>query len=325
MNQLKRGLLAVLACLMAIALFIPQTSAQAAIKESIFTYGESLNQSQFQETQKLLGVDTNARAVQVNINELNGLLHDNYPYYQVYSSAYIAPAKHSGVNVEIVTPKTITAITPLQYENAALTAGATNVDIKVASAVQVDGSGALAGVYKAFQDSGQALDGKAVSVAQEELQTASTITKENQNKENYSDETLNAAIADMKNQIQQAKEQNGGSIDGNTIQVIVNNVINNYNLNGVLSEENIQQLRDLMTKFSQIELTEEQKNALSNFGQTLKEKSGQLVDSAKSAWDNMDETDKNGITDFFHSLWQSLLGIWDSIFGTNYGQNNQGQ
>ncbi|MCY3035398.1 MULTISPECIES: DUF1002 domain-containing protein [Aerococcus] len=325
MNQLKRGLLAVLACLMAITLFIPQTSAQAAIKESIFTYGESLNQSQFQETQKLLGVDANARAVQVNINELNGLLHDNYPYYQVYSSAYIAPAKHSGVNVEIVTPKTITAITPLQYENAALTAGATNVDIKVASAVQVDGSGALAGVYKAFQDSGQALDGKAVSVAQEELQTASTITKENQNKENYSDETLNAAIADMKNQIQQAKEQNGGSIDGNTIQVIVNNVINNYNLNGVLSEENIQQLRDLMTKFSQIELTEEQKNALSNFGQTLKEKSGQLVDSAKSAWDNMDETDKNGITDFFHSLWQSLLGIWDSIFGTNYAQNNQGQ
>ncbi|KAA9300107.1 MULTISPECIES: DUF1002 domain-containing protein [Aerococcus] len=325
MNQLKRGLLAVLACLMAITLFIPQTSAQAAIKESIFTYGESLNQGQFQETQKLLGVDANARAVQVNINELNGLLHDNYPYYQVYSSAYIAPAKHSGVNVEIVTPKTITAITPLQYENAALTAGATNVDIKVASAVQVDGSGALAGVYKAFQDSGQALDGKAVSVAQEELQTASTITKENQNKENYSDETLNAAIADMKNQIQQAKEQNGGSIDGNTIQVIVNNVINNYNLNGVLSEENIQQLRDLMTKFSQIELTEEQKNALSNFGQTLKEKSGQLVDSAKSAWDNMDETDKNGITDFFHSLWQSLLGIWDSIFGTNYAQNNQGQ
>ena len=325
MNQLKRGLLAVLACLMAITLFIPQTSAQAAIKGSIFTYGESLNQGQFQETQKLLGVDANARAVQVNINELNGLLHDNYPYYQVYSSAYIAPAKHSGVNVEIVTPKTITAITPLQYENAALTAGATNVDIKVASAVQVDGSGALAGVYKAFQDSGQALDGKAVSVAQEELQTASTITKENQNKENYSDETLNAAIADMKNQIQQAKEQNGGSIDGNTIQVIVNNVINNYNLNGVLSEENIQQLRDLMTKFSQIELTEEQKNALSNFGQTLKEKSGQLVDSAKSAWDNMDETDKNGITDFFHSLWQSLLGIWDSIFGTNYAQNNQGQ
>ncbi|AMB95266.1 DUF1002 domain-containing protein [Aerococcus urinae] len=325
MNQLKRRLLAVLACLMAITLFIPQTSAQAAIKGSIFTYGESLNQGQFQETQKLLGVDANARAVQVNINELNGLLHDNYPYYQVYSSAYIAPAKHSGVNVEIVTPKTITAITPLQYENAALTAGATNVDIKVASAVQVDGSGALAGVYKAFQDSGQALDGKAVSVAQEELQTASTITKENQNKENYSDETLNAAIADMKNQIQQAKEQNGGSIDGNTIQVIVNNVINNYNLNGVLSEENIQQLRDLMTKFSQIELTEEQKNALSNFGQTLKEKSGQLVDSAKSAWDNMDETDKNGITDFFHSLWQSLLGIWDSIFGTNYAQNNQGQ
>ncbi|WP_198433889.1 DUF1002 domain-containing protein [Aerococcus urinae] len=325
MNQLKRRLLAVLACLMAITLFIPQTSAQAAIKGSIFTYGESLNQGQFQETQKLLGVDANARAVQVNINELNGLLHDNYPYYQVYSSAYIAPAKHSGVNVEIVTPKTITAITPLQYENAALTAGATNVDIKVASAVQVDGSGALAGVYKAFQDSGQALDGKAVSVAQEELQTASTITKENQNKENYSDETLNAAIADMKNQIQQAKEQNGGSIDGNTIQVIVNNVINNYNLNGVLSEENSQQLRDLMTKFSQIELTEEQKNALSNFGQTLKEKSGQLVDSAKSAWDNMDETDKNGITDFFHSLWQSLLGIWDSIFGTNYAQNNQGQ
>lgn len=117
----------------------------------------------------------------------------------------------------------------------------------------------------------------------------------------------------MKTQIQQTKAKNGGSIDGNTIQLIVNNVINNYHLDQQLSPENIQQLQNLMHRFSQIELTEEQKKAISHFGKTLADKSGKLVDSAKSAWNNMDAKDKEGIMNFFRELWVSFKNLINSF------------
>ena len=44
--------------------------------------------------------------------------------------------------------KNITRITAAQYQNAALTAGITDAKLTVASAVPIDGSGALAGVLQ---------------------------------------------------------------------------------------------------------------------------------------------------------------------------------
>src|SRR5699024_489179 len=159
-------------------------------------------------------------------------------------------------------PDTITDITEAQYENAAITAGAVDVDIKVASAVKVDGSGALAGVYKAFEDAGYSLDDDARQVAQDELAVTSSITQENEDTEGYSDSDMNAAIADIKAQIADLKEQNGGSISVDEITVIVNNVVNNYNLNSVISEDNIQAIIDQMKNFSNLERSEEHTSEL---------------------------------------------------------------
>ncbi|AMB94345.1 DUF1002 domain-containing protein [Aerococcus sanguinicola] len=294
---------------------VPTVLADKIQINPMFTYGESLNQSQYQETKQALGVQDGAKEIQVNINELNGLLQDNYPYRQVYSSAYITPAKNNGdVTVEIVTPKTITAITPLQYENAALTAGAVDVDIKVASAVPVDGSGALAGVYKAFQDAGYQLNDQAVSVAQDELTTTSKINEENQGKEGFSDEAMNAAIAEIKTEIQKAKDENNGQIDSQQIQVIVNNIINNYNLNEVISEENKQSIINLMQQFSQIELTQEQKDAINQFGQDLLKNGDQIIQNAKSAWDN---ADKEQLAQDAQSIWDQIVAFVKSFFSNS--------
>jgi uncharacterized protein YpuA (DUF1002 family) len=54
-----------------------------------------------------------------------------------------------GVVVDIKTPQNITLITETQYANAAITAGASDVLIDVASPIQVTGESALTGVYKA--------------------------------------------------------------------------------------------------------------------------------------------------------------------------------
>lgn len=62
-----------------------------------------------------------------------------------------------GINVTIVPyngTNNITTITSDQYRNAAVTAGVSNANIFITSAVSIDGSGALAGVYAAFAQMG---------------------------------------------------------------------------------------------------------------------------------------------------------------------------
>lgn len=314
-KKIKLGLLSTLT-VASFAFIAPHAKADKVAIDPMFTYGETLNDTQYQNTKETLGVASGTEEIPVYVNELNSLLNDSYPYQQVYSSAYITPANNNGnISVEILTPETITSITEAQYENAALTAGAVDVDIKVASAVKVDGSGALAGVYKAFEASANTLDDQAVSVAQDELNMTSEITQENKDKEGYSDELLNAAIAEIKTAIQEKKDENGGSISTGDIQVIVNNVINNYNLDGVISQENIDQIINQMNNFSQLELTQEQKDQISAFGKKLQETGGDLLDQAKTAWNN---TDQEAVKEEATSLWQQFLDLINQIFGTNF-------
>ncbi len=304
-----------------LAVLTPSKFADKVEIDPMFTYGETLDDSQYTETKELLGVEDGATEIEVAVNELNDLLQDIYPYSQVYSSAYITPADNDGgVTVEIETPDTITDITEAQYENAAITAGAVDVDIKVASAVKVDGSGALAGVYKAFEDAGHALDDDARQVAQDELAVTSSITQENDGTEGYSDADLNAAIADIKSEVATLKENNGGDISVDEITVIVNKVINNYNLGDVISQDNIQAIIDQMKNFSNLELSEEQKTQLSNLANSLSDAAGNVAASASSAIEN---ADTEQLQEDAIGIWDRILSIIDNIFGTSFSDNKE--
>lgn len=318
-NKLSKILSIFLALLFVIIPMGKCSKAASSFDKPVYAFGESLTKKQIRETAKLLGVEDSALSMRVNINELNSLLHDSYPYHQVYSSVYIkASDKGKGVSVKIATPSTITSITETQYANAAITAGAIDVDITVASVKAVDGSGALAGVYKAFQGTSGSLPAENIKVAQEELNVTSSINKENKGKENYSDDVLNAAVAEIKSKIDEKKEENNGKINNVQIGEIINNVVNNYNLNGVLSDKNIQSLNDLMGKFSKIKLTEEQKQSLKEFGQNLLDQGGKIMDSVKSSWDGLSPEKKreglNLLQSVFNALANALSNLFSSIF-----------
>jgi uncharacterized protein YpuA (DUF1002 family) len=286
------------------------------LKEPVFAYGESLTAQEKEKTAELLSVDQEAKEIIVRIDELNDILHNSYDYYQVYSSVFLKPGDTGeGVRVEIVTPNTITKITPAQYQNAAITAGAVNMTIRIASVKAVDGSGALAGVYKAFTDAGIELPEENIVVAQEELKETSDISEENEGKEGYSDELLNAAIAEIKAQIQKEKEEKGGDINQVNITNIVNNVLNNYNLGDILSEENKDKLIELMKKFGELEFTDAQKEAIKEFGKNLIKNGGNLLDEVKSTWDNLDEDVKTGIGGFFRSILEAIGKFFKGLFG----------
>lgn len=285
------------------------------LKQPVYSYGQSLTKEQKEETAHLLKVSDKALEMQVNIKEMNALLHDHYQYYQVYSSVYLEPAKDkSGVNVDIVTPDTITAITPTEYANAAITAGATNMNIRVASVKAVDGSGALAGVYKAFSGTTGNLPEENIKVAQEELVITSKINEQNKGKDGFSDELFNAALAEIKAQIAKTKQDNGGSISVGNITTIVNSVVNNYNLDGVLTKDNLQSLQGLMEKFSKIELSEEQKANLQKLGERLLKEGDTLMKKVQNGWANLSPSTKSELGGFFGNLFQGIVDFFQGLF-----------
>src|SRR5699024_5433410 len=112
----------------------------------------------------------------------------------VWSSAMIQKTSSgSGINVKIVDydgKNNIMTITANQYNNADLTAGISDANMYVTSAIPIDGSGALAGVYAAHAKNGNALRQKQVNAAQDEMNTLSGINQDNKNKKGYSDTKL---------------------------------------------------------------------------------------------------------------------------------------
>ncbi|MGB4589802.1 MAG: DUF1002 domain-containing protein [Clostridiaceae bacterium] len=297
--------------------FTPLTGVKVYASEMdqpVFAYGESLTDEEVKKTADLLDAGDGSREIEVRIDEMNDILHNSYDYNQVYSSVYLEPSDtEEGVSVKIMTPETITRITPAQYQNAAITAGAVNLNIRIASVKAVDGSGALAGVYKAFSDANAELPEENIVVAQEELKETSAINEENKGKDGYSDELLNAAIAEIKAQIQKEKDDNNGDITNINITNIVNTVITNYNLDGVLTEENKKSLAKVMGEFAKLEFTEEQKTAIKDFGESLIKNGGNLMDEVKSTWDGLDGEVKTGITGFFKSIMDAIANFFRSL------------
>ena len=120
--------------------------------------GNGLTNEEQQSTLTLLGIDkdTSYNSFIVNGDDLVKYVTDVSEFTsesKAYSSAYIVRTNEGdGVKVEIVTPKNITSRTEANYRNAAITSGIFDADIKIASVRVMDGSGALAGIYKIYDE-----------------------------------------------------------------------------------------------------------------------------------------------------------------------------
>ncbi|MBD5560026.1 MAG: DUF1002 domain-containing protein [Clostridia bacterium] len=99
------------------------------------------------------------------------LLGDLVPDTQIgdvaLSCAYVETRSSGGIELESYNIK---YVTDEMYKSALQTAGIKDAKVIVAAAKPVSGTGALAGIYKAYEDmTGQKLDEEAKSVAAEEL------------------------------------------------------------------------------------------------------------------------------------------------------------
>ena len=280
----------------------------------VVTLGTSLTDSQKQGTLKTLTAPLNGgnyQTITVTGSDLVKYLNpsgDNFTTSSgVWSSAMIQKTSSgSGINVKILDydgKNNITTITANQYKNAALTAGISDANIYVTSAIPIDGSGALAGVYAAYAKNGNALNQKQVNAAQDEMNTLSGITQDNKNKKGYSDGQLNNAVAGAKNEM--AKQ--GQNITDSQIRDIVNNQININHLGDTINNNQKNQIVNLL-----IEIRDSGALKDGNFKQQASKLSSQIQNGAKNIF-NKFNTQEN--RNWLQNLWDQIVKFFSGLFG----------
>src|SRR5699024_1563562 len=280
----------------------------------VVTLGTSLTDAQKQGTLKTLTAPLNGgnyQTITVTGSDLVKYLNpsgDNFTTSSgVWSSAMIQKTSSgSGINVKILDydgKNNITTITANQYKNAALTAGISDANIYVTSAISIDGSGALAGVYAAYAKNGNALNQKQVNAAQDEMNTLSGITQDNKNKKGYSDAQLNNAVAGAKNEM--AKQ--GQNITDSQIRDIVNNQININHLGDTINNNQKNQIVNLL-----IEIRDSGALKDGNFKQQASKLSSQIQNGAKNIF-NKFNTQEN--RNWSQNLWDQIVKFFSGLFG----------
>lgn len=260
-------------------------------------YGSGLTISEQQQTATQLGVDgKSVEEVVVTGADLQRYLGYSTADANMISSVSVnRTGKGGGVNVEIATPQNITVITKEQYMNAAFTAGIENADIKVAAVRPVTGESALTGVYKAFEANGERLESDRMEVAQEELETTSDIAQTLDEEEGA---RLDAAIVEIKEQLNDLKQRTDELATREEIEQIINDALAKYDLSSLLTQEQIGRLISLFEKYQ---------NTSAIDSDQIKQQLGKLTDKLGDVWK---EAEESGLLD---KIGQFLRDIWDAI------------
>lgn len=313
---MKKSLTLITAILLSVVAILSFGKKQTVLADDdtpVVTLGTSLTESQKQGTLKTLTAPLNGgnyQTITVTGSDLVKYLNpsgDNFTTSSgVWSSAMIQKTNSgSGINVKILDyngKNNITTITANQYKNAALTAGITDANIYVTSAIPIDGSGALAGVYAAYAKNGNALNQKQVNAAQDEMNTLSGITQDNKGKKGYSDAQLNNAVAGAKSEM--AKQ--GQNISDSQIRDIVNNQININHLGNTINNNQKNQIINLL-----IEIRDSGALKNGDFKGQAAKLSNQIENGAKNILNKFNTPENRNL---FQQIWDSIVNFFSGLF-----------
>ncbi|MGM9910155.1 MAG: DUF1002 domain-containing protein [Lacticaseibacillus absianus] len=317
MKKLITALTAVLASFSLIGFAAGHASAAADDATPVITLGTSLTSSQEKGT---LNVLKGALSDSSSYNTLTVTGSDLVTYLNpsgssftsasgVWSSAAIEKTSSgSGINVKILDyngSNNITTITADQYKNAAVTAGITDANIYVTSAVPIDGSGALAGIYKAYAKAGNKLNQSQINAAQNEMDTLSGITKENKGKDGYSDAQLNNAVAGAKKEM----AEKGSDLSKQDIINIVNNEIKDNNLGNVITNEQKNQIVNIL-----IQIRDSGALKSGSFKQQAAKAMDSIQKNAQGIFSKLNtQENRNAL----QKLWDAIVEFFTSLFNSN--------
>ncbi len=302
--MLKKNML-ICALISVLLLTVFAGAVPAAAKDNwehdYFTYGSGLSLEQLEETERLIGVpqDDSIKRLMVNGADFEKYTGVAAPDSNLYSSTVISKEKPgTGTRVYINTPDNITQIKDHQYMNAAITAGIKDVTIIVGSPIPVTGETALVGVYKALEDAGYPVNTEATKIATDELIVINEISQDNKENPGFDSENFSKAIADIKEQISEISDKE--SLNADNIIVIINNVLNDYQI--TISDSDKEKLADWLEQFKSLNIDwDSVKNELSGLGDLISEKVDEIY-----RWGQ-----ESG---FFEKIWQAIKEFFSSLF-----------
>ncbi|MEG2203204.1 MAG: DUF1002 domain-containing protein [Christensenellaceae bacterium] len=231
----------VLTLMMVIAFMV--SPAMAATKDSRVAIGADNTEDQLNSIYGFFNVQrgTVEELVVTNAEEksyLAGLVPDEKIGNVALSCVYIEAKDNGGIELKT---NNINWVTDEMYRSALATAGITDAKVIVAAYKPVSGTGALAGIYKAYESiTGKTLDESAKITATEELVVTGQLQE-------LLGDDASKIINDIKGKLPQTK-----TMTDDEIRQLIRDTASSYN--AVLDDAQIEQVLQLVHKFNELNI-----------------------------------------------------------------------
>lgn len=298
MKITKKLLALVLVLTMTLGLGV--TANAASDDKPILALGADLNADQRATVLGLLGVDESDLANYDVISITNAEEHQYLDAYlssgvigtHALSSVLIRPAEEgAGLNV---TTYNISYCTIDMYTNALLTAGLQDANVFVAAPSNISGTSALIGAVKGYADmTGTKVDEQALETAVNELVVTGDLGDSLGDSETASD-----MIAYIKQQIL----ENNVSSDAD-IEKIIRDAMDKFNIK--LSDDQIQQLIDLMNKISKLDIDVD----------ALSKQATEIYNKLKGMGLDLDKIDTKQVGNFITRFFDKIMSLVNQFIG----------
>jgi uncharacterized protein YpuA (DUF1002 family) len=206
---------------------------------------------------------------------------------KTYSCSYIQPTTSGGIYVQTAN---LTYVTNYMLYNALQTAGVKNCNLVVTAPYPVSGTGALTGVFMAYESQGQQLDDAKEEAATQELVTTAELTK------TYGDGVAEV-ISDVKDQV----ISGGQTLSDDQVRQIIKGVAATQGLN--LSDADLDRVMQLISRLQQLDYdTNAFETTLADFESKLQE----VTQKAQEA---------GGVLDAIGRFFQGIIDWFKGLFG----------
>ena len=292
-NRIKRNRLvaSIICVLLVISMLIGTVITAFADEVKIVTLGAYLSDEQRTLILNYFNVSENEVEIVIVNNEdehhyLDGIATPQQIGTHTYSCTYIEPTHEGGIHIKTVN---LNWVTCEMIRNALVTSGITNCNVVCAAPKEMSGTGALTGIFKAYE----------------------TVT----------DEKLDEAKVELASQELVKTMELSEDIGQDEATTLMSTVKEEVIVQGLTSTDEISESLETYLENNKIELTDEQKDALIQLMLDIS-KQEYSVDDVKNAYKDIKETVQTvketteEAMNFFEKVWNWITTTWQKITGT---------
>lgn len=287
-----------------------------ALSKPYVVYGAGTRQKT--QTAQTLGISNNYQKLTTTGSDAKYIGLSGISDEAMISSVSIAPAEPKTgtlVNIEPFEGKNnITKVTAQQYAMAATMAGVDDVIITVTADKPVSGEAALAGVYKALDTDGIALNQQNTNAANNVLEATTQVldTQGEKSDSKYAGK-LTAAVTNTASELADRKQQ-GDNID---LNIIINQLTVNLEQNDLgdkVSDEQVNQIATALQSVNEAPISNS-----SDFVKSSAKLSDKLTKSTgdvmAKAHDFANSKDAHNASNWFVThIWEPVVNFFSSLF-----------